>query len=157
MCTMFCSQCGTKAIEDAKFCVECGTTLTANSHPNTIRAPAIPKVSAAYTFKTGTFIPALARGDFGLAKTYWLYGVLVSFVVQIIGEFITSTEPLVLVMGIYIIYMLPVLLGIWRAADVYPGPYVWAVLAKIWVVLGWISYPLGLLAGYGIFVIENSR
>lgn len=95
--------------------------------------------SSSNTSSSGNFFSKLASGDFGLAKTYWLYGILVSLVVQIIGEFITSTESLVLVMGIYIIYMLPVLLGIWRASKKYTGPYVWAVLAKIAVVLGWLS------------------
>lgn len=82
------------------------------------------------------FLWKLANGDFGLAKTYWLYGVLVGFIVNIAIKPITSASLLVIVMLAYTLYEIPVVMGTWRAADKYQGSKIWALLAKVAVVLG---------------------
>ncbi len=92
------------------------------------------------------FFGKLTRGDFGLAKTYWLFGVLVGLVVNIISVGIGSSVAFTLLVVAYTAYETPVLIGIWRASDKYQGPSVWAVLAKIAVVLGVLFLLFGLLA-----------
>jgi hypothetical protein len=92
------------------------------------------------------FFGELANGDFGLAKTYWLYGVVVGVVVTIISSKVTSIGGLVILMLAYTAYEIPVLMGIWRAANKYQGQKIWAVLAKIAVVVGAIMLVDGLLA-----------
>jgi len=44
-----------------------------------------------------------------------------------------------------VVYQVFVLVGIWNAANKYQGPTIWAVLAKIAVVLGAILLALSLL------------
>jgi len=92
------------------------------------------------------FFKKLANGDFGLAKTYWLYGVLFGFFVNIAMRLITSIGLLVIVMLVYTAYEIPVIIGVWRAAKKYQGPKIWAELAKIAVVLGAIMLVVGVIA-----------
>jgi len=91
------------------------------------------------------FFSKLASGDFGLAKTYWVFGVLVgmaiSFLSSIVGVFF-SLGAIYLLNLLHTIYFIPVALGTWRAADMYSGNKIWAVLAKIAIVLGVISLTL---------------
>ena len=96
------------------------------------------------------FFSKLAGGEFGLAKTYWLYGVLVGVVANVSTSFITSIFGLVVTMIVYTAYEIPVLMGIWRASDKYQGPNAWAVLAKIAVILGAIMLAYGLFAIVGL-------
>ena len=92
------------------------------------------------------FFSKLINGDFGLAKTYWLYGVVVGIVINIAVNILPSLGVLVLVLAATTVYQAVVLIGIWRAANRYQGRTLWAVLAKVATVLGW----LGLLANIGI-------
>ena len=57
------------------------------------------------------FFGKLSNGDFGLAKTYWLYGVLVGFVVKIAIEPITSIALLTIVALTHSAYAIPLILG----------------------------------------------
>ena len=82
------------------------------------------------------FFAKLSSGDFGLAKTYWLYGVVVGTVSSFAMNLITSVGLLVPVLLAYTVYQVLVLMGTWRASSKYQGWKVWAVLAKIAVVLG---------------------
>ena len=91
------------------------------------------------------FFSKLANGDFGLAKTYWLYGVLVGVIANVLSNVITSISGLVIFMVVYTAYEIPVVMGVWRASSKYQGPRVWAILAKIAVVLGAIMLVAGLL------------
>ena len=82
------------------------------------------------------FFGKLANGDFGLAKTYWLYGVLLSVVVNILSSAISSTETLVIIVLALAAYSVPLYMGIWKAANKYKGQKIWSILAKIATVLG---------------------
>lgn len=84
------------------------------------------------------FFAKLKNGDFGLAKTYWLYGVLVGVILNIVTRPITSTGLLVIVVLIHTAYRILVIMGIWRAANKYKGSKIWAILAKIATVFGTI-------------------
>jgi hypothetical protein len=94
---------------------------------------------------SGGFFAKLVNGDYGLARTYWVYGVLVGIVVNVITIPVTSIALLIMIMLAHAVYGVAVLTGVWRASDRYTGPAVWAVLAKIAVVLGAISIFGGLL------------
>lgn len=91
------------------------------------------------------FFGKLVNGDFGLAKTYWLYGVLVGIAVNLVSRGITSTETLMFLIIAYTAYEVPVLIGTWRAASLYKGPSVWAILAKAAVMLGALMLVISLL------------
>jgi hypothetical protein len=94
---------------------------------------------------SGNFFAKLVNGDFGLARTYWVFGVLVGIVVNVITIPITSIAILIMISLAHAAYTAAVLTGVWRASDRYTGPAVWAVLAKVAVVLGVISIFAGLI------------
>ena len=98
------------------------------------------------------FFHQLSDGDFGLAKTYWLYYVLVGVVLVPLAEnFITSVGVFIAIMVGFVLYEIPVLLGMWRASNKYAGPNVWAVLAKIAVFLGWFWLAIVVLLSCTLF------
>lgn len=99
---------------------------------------------------SGGFWETLFNGDFGLAKTYWIFGVLVGIIVKIFSHFITSSGLSVILLLAYLPYSVVVFIGTWRAADKYPGQRTWATLAKIGVVLGCTVLVIGLMALGGI-------
>ncbi|MGO3693844.1 hypothetical protein [Marinobacter sp.] len=94
------------------------------------------------------FFSKLVNGDFGLAKTYWLYGFVVGLVINFITRIVPSLGALVVILALAIPYQVTVLLGVWRAADKYQGRTAWAILAKVAAVLGW----LGVLGSLGVLV-----
>lgn len=91
------------------------------------------------------FFRKLANGDFGLPKTYWIYGVLVGIVAGNILNLVEPLGPFLILMFAYTAYSVTVLIGIWRAANRYTGRKLWAVLAKIAVVINVILMALALL------------
>jgi hypothetical protein len=99
-----------------------------------------------------SWISRLVKGDFGLAKTFWLFNVLVrvlvSFSFNVIAE--TNTlELLLLSMLAYYCYQVPVMVGIWRAANKYAGLQLWAMLARIEVIFQAVG-----LVGFAILVLS---
>lgn len=80
--------------------------------------------------KKGFFVKLL-NGDYGLAKTYWLYGVMVGIVVSIIMNASTSNDFKVAITVPYVTYCVPVIMGLWNSANKYQGPKVWAVMGKV--------------------------
>jgi len=94
------------------------------------------------------FFSRLVNGDFGLAKTYWLYGFVAGMVINVITRIVPSLGLLAVILVLTIPYQITVLLGVWRAATRYEGLKAWAILAKIAAVLGW----LGVLANLGVLV-----
>ena len=80
------------------------------------------------------FIKQLIDGDFGLAKTYWLYFVLGSNLLWLLLMFpISSSSFGLMVVSTLaaIAYDIVVFTGIWNAASRYTGSKIWSVLAKI--------------------------
>jgi hypothetical protein len=85
------------------------------------------------------FFSKLMHGDYGLAKTYWLFGVLGS---TVLGAILALAGGLAEEFSLALIivalsYSAVVLIGTWRAASRYLGPKHWAVLAKLATALGW--------------------
>ena len=83
------------------------------------------------------FIKQLIDGDFSLAKTYWLYGVLGSIVMNLLLIFPMMSESLSLIViaGLMsVAYAVIVLTAIWNSASKHTGSKFWSVMAKIIVV-----------------------
>ncbi len=83
---------------------------------------------------TKGFIKQLIDGDFGLAKTYWLYFVLGGIAVNLLLMIPISSSSLGLIvvsMLAAIVYVIVVLTGVWNSASRYTGSKIWSVLAKI--------------------------
>ena len=94
------------------------------------------------------FFKKLSDGDFGLAKTYWLYGALVSIGAQIVMAVVGMSESvalIIIIMLALIVYSVFQMIGVWNASNRYTGSKIWAVLAKIAVVLGALTLVLSLV------------
>jgi len=99
----------------------------------------VTNAGEASSSKSGGFFSKLTLGDYGLPKTYWLFGVLgnLLFIFPIALAVTAGSIPiLVLALIASVIYSLAVAVGIWRASDKYLGPKAWAVLAKIAIIFG---------------------
>lgn len=85
------------------------------------------------------FIIRVWNGNAGLAMSYWVYGVIAGFV-WFIGRWILQPVPgsgtAKLFLACMAAYFIVVYIGIWRAANKYPGKKAWVSLAKFGVVLG---------------------
>ena len=80
------------------------------------------------------FIKQLIDGDFGLAKTYWLYFVLGGNLLWLLLMFPISSSSFELIVVstlAAIAYDIVVLTGIWNSASRHTGSKIWSVLAKI--------------------------
>jgi|GEM_PF-845416 len=102
------------------------------------------------------FLKQLSDGDFGLAKTFWLYGVFCSLLasglmslVGVIGPGVISVFAGLMFL-FYLYYYYFVLVGTWNSSDQYSGPALWAVLAKINVVLGFLQYIAAIFVLFGV-------
>lgn len=95
------------------------------SQPNSAEVKASSTVSKGFFWR-------LVSGDYGLARTYWLYGVLTTALAGWIARAIDSVIPtLGLVLHVALMgYVILCLVGVWRAADRYQGPVLWALLAR---------------------------
>lgn len=94
------------------------------------------------------------NGRAGLAKTYWLWGVLGNIPWAIALQFVTpGTElAIVTVLG-FVAYVVMVNVGIWRAASQYQGLKLWAILAKIAVAILPATLIVVLIVAIGIPVM----
>jgi hypothetical protein len=91
------------------------------------------------------FFGKVWRGEYSLARTYWLYGVVVGIVYNIITNLaIAGTGELgtgFILMLLYLPWYVILTGGVWRSANTYCATEgknsLWGRLAQIAVVLGW--------------------
>jgi len=111
---------------------------------------------------TITHLRRLLNGDVGLAKTFWIFNILVNIIVSIGIWFATdanATIPFFVFVIFSVIWTPIILISIWRAATKYAGNRVWAILAKVWVVMDAlvhvvnISVSIFAFSGYGVMIV----
>jgi len=105
-----------------------------------------------------SFIKTLLSGDFGLAKTFWLYvfvvGIFINIGIVMAPE--VSREVLsILVLLACTVYALPLHISVWRAANKYKGPKIWAILAKINVKVHVFSFIWAILLSVLFVNVDN--
>jgi hypothetical protein len=91
-------------------------------------------------------IKSLWRGDVPLVKTYWLYGFfgwnLLGAALAVLEQSFPSPLPLsgafilLLVSFFALAYWVLTIVAIWRSASKYKGNSLWALLARLAVVIG---------------------
>jgi len=99
--------------------------------------------AAPQSWATG-FFAAWWRGDWGLPRTYWLGGFVVSLGWALLFAVLAETgktDPTfvrlsLMLAPLWFAYGVLSSVGIWRAADRYTGPTSWAALAKFAVLMG---------------------
>lgn len=85
------------------------------------------------------FFALLIKGEFGLARTYWLFGVALGLVAIIAMASMPSMPFVTLFATIYGLFAAVVLVGIWRAGSAYQGPVIWPLLARLTGVAGFVA------------------
>lgn len=111
------------------------------------------------------FITKLWRGEYSLAKSYWLFSVLASAVlgapISVIDQLPSATLANIWVygliyIGIYAAYMFIAAVGVWRAATGYTNGALWKYLAKIHSALAILSIA-GSLVFLGVQVVTKEK
>lgn len=81
------------------------------------------------------FLKRLKAGDYGLAMTFWVYSLIlpwvISFALQSFGGNLIAGVVFIVGLLYTVFICLP---GIWNATKNYNGKYIWAILAKVFVV-----------------------
>jgi len=95
----------------------------------------------------------LYHGDIGLAKTIWLYAVVINCV--LFGLFTIRFNHVVeLALLLFILaYNLIVMTGIWAASEKYQGKYRWAALSKCLLILSYFIWAIGIFTAINQFLI----
>lgn len=84
----------------------------------------------------GHFVVRLIKGELGLVRTYWLFGVLGGVICRVLLIAMPTPDLFLIAVALTIFYQATVLVGIWNAATRYAGPKRWSILAKVACVLG---------------------
>ena len=88
-------------------------------------------------------IDKLVNGDYGLAKTFWLWCFLGNFFWKLLFGFAYGAglpKVLILLLGVcFILYFFAAYKGLWSASTKYQGNQIWKYLARLVVVLGSLS------------------
>jgi hypothetical protein len=82
------------------------------------------------------FYEKFIKGEFGLAKTYWLGGVVTSFIVNIAVRLVSSNTLAYSIGAAFLIYLGVLLVAIWNAGRKYSGSRIWPILAFLLVLMG---------------------
>lgn len=107
-------------------------------------------------------VAKLYKGKYSLSKSYWLFGnvvPLILFTLILISIFVFSNDPLnklrslnfrpettfslittVILSLVTLVYIIISTIGVWRSASKYQGKKIWPILAKITIVIAFISY-----------------
>ena len=98
------------------------------------------------------------NGRSGLAKTYWLWGVLSGIPWGIALSLVTpGSNPAILAILAFVVYYVIVHVGIWRAASQYQGSKAWAILAKIAVLITPASLVLGTMLAIALPAYQDYK
>jgi len=92
---------------------------------------------------TTTPLQRLLRGDLGLAKTFWIFHVLVGFIFNIGLTLTISARNMdaTIAVSVMILLWTPIIaVALWRSATKYTGKCVWAYLVKIIVIISVIAF-----------------
>ena len=92
------------------------------------------------------FWSKLINGHFGLATTYWVFGLapwlavnLAFVVIEPLAAIRTAASWILLAILAYLAYWITFAIGCWRAATRYQGPTIWSSLTKVVLCLGWLN------------------
>lgn len=156
---MFCSQCGTELAANAKFCAGCGTSLAGSS-----TAPKASSTAAATSESKRGFLSKLSSGDYGLAKTFWIYGVTVSVLFGITERVMSytmlgvdqSSKFIAIFVLMYTAFQLFVTVGTWNSAKRYMGAKIWSVLAMVTCMLSFFGLASNIISRWQRYMPDTS-
>jgi len=101
-----------------------------------------------------SFLKRLIAGDLGLAKTFWIYVCMVGIFINIaivMTDALTIQLLIIPATLVLLAYAAPLHLAVWRAANQYRGPKIWATLAKLNVQVNLFAFAWMVLLS-GVFI-----
>ena len=126
-----CNSCGAALSLGASDCASCGALVKPEAPGPGSGEAADPTLGR---------IANLFEGNYGLPKTYWLYGTLAGLVLGLVlgGVIAITQSALVALLSLLLLwaYQAFITIAIWNAAKKYPGSKVWAILARVATVIG---------------------
>ncbi len=148
--------------------IESGTSISSNSNQNQGINEArdenfdnLKNKSFNNSTSEKGFLKKLRDGDYGLAKTYWLYGIGFSIIIGIIIQIIFAAMGRSGIVIAFIVILISIIYtaffqlpGLWRAAKKYQGAKIWAILAQIIVIITAISIPVALIQW--LYILANA-
>lgn len=163
----YCEKCESEFEEDDEYCKKDGSRLiikkvevppnepasektgtTSNSKGTTVENEETTHDSSEDDYSKNeytNFITSLPQGRYGLANTFWVFGIAVSMLVQIALLFFKlKLVAFTILILLYQAYQIAVLLGVWRASKKYRGANIWGVLAQLSVLGGWVWWIINL-------------
>ena len=103
------------------------------------------------------FLKKLRDGDYGLAQTYWFYGIVVNVFIGFIIRLILMGMRRDGILLAFVIVIMDVIYtaffqapGLWRASKRYKGVKIWAILGQIVAVLAVIASAFALIQWFRI-------
>lgn len=151
--TIVCASCGHPVSLGTTKCSYCSNFWTLEDidsiRTDQLRlAQADPSLKGGNGDSTGTrqllnpnagFLSNLFDGNYGLPKTYWLYGFLVGWILTGVSLLIilTSKSPEIskLVLAVIIGYQIYISIAVFNAARKYDGSAIWKNLARIAIII----------------------
>jgi|SaaInlV_150m_DNA_5_1039734.scaffolds.fasta_scaffold00524_2 hypothetical protein len=86
-----------------------------------------------------TLFNKILHGDFGLVKSFWIYGILSSYLLILLLMplliYFNSTLLSIIFSLTIVTYIAIQIIGIWRAAEKYTGAKIWGILARVVIIL----------------------
>lgn len=97
------------------------------------------------------------HGEAGLARTYWLFGIIAGALFGIPFRMVEPGSSGAMLVGIlFAAYLAWVNTGIWRAASKYEGPAIWSGLAKAASALGFLMLAVFVLS-VGLALVSDPQ
>lgn len=89
-----------------------------------------------------SYIQKLWRGDVPLVITFWVWNFLlavaIGIILGVISWFVEVSYKALLV--VYLPFYAFLTVAVWRSANKYTGKAIWAVLAQVVMILGWVRH-----------------
>jgi hypothetical protein len=122
------------------------TKATSKEADKSVESPVLNTNSNIDLDSNKNFFIKLKDGDYGLAKTYWLYGVVVNVIFKVLGAYAGSySEKLfATVLIVNVAYLLLWLIGFYNSIRQYYGSKVWVVLSYLMILI-WVLNTLMLI------------
>jgi len=90
-----------------------------------------------------SFFLRFLSGRFGLANTFWIYGVLIALTLDFLTSYVSALWQVVFLAAFIFTHFVLIVIAVWNASKLYIGRQLWKWLARIAVIFNvfkWLWY-----------------
>jgi hypothetical protein len=155
MVLVACRECNKKISTEAKVCISCGapnpTSKTKEIKDNLDPFVLIKDCYYKSIISLKDYCNKFINGKISLIISFWLIGflgtALVALTIFFIIFIIFSSTNHTLVRFLALPWYIFITIGIWKSSDNYKGLKIWAILAKIFIIIWNLNNLLGIVMG----------